>query len=152
LLADVFARHRPAAERQGLALDQSLEGEGWRLRADPDALDRVLDNLISNAIKFNRPGGEVSVRLRPSGEGMALIEVGDSGLGIPEEEQQRVFERFYRGREATRVSGTGIGLATVRELVEAHGGRIELSSRLGEGTLVRVRWPMDRPDTSAAAG
>jgi signal transduction histidine kinase len=152
LLADVFARHRPAAERQGLALDQSLEGEGWRLRADPDALDRVLDNLISNAIKFNRPGGEVSVRLRPSGEGMAVIEVADSGLGIPEEEQQRVFERFYRGREATRVSGTGIGLATVRELVEAHGGRIELSSRLGEGTLVRVRWPMDRPDSSAAAG
>jgi signal transduction histidine kinase len=152
LLADVFSRHRPAAERQGLTLDQTLEGEDWRLRADPDALDRVLDNLISNAIKFNRPGGEVAVRLRPAADGMALIEVTDSGLGIPEEEQQRVFERFYRGREATRVSGTGIGLATVRELVEAHGGRIELASRLGEGTRVTIRWPMDRSGSSAVAG
>lgn len=152
LLGQVFERHRPAAERQGVELEQTLDGEGWRLLADPDALERVLDNLVSNAIKFNRAGGRVSVRLRPERQGMAAIEVSDTGLGIPESEQGHVFERFYRGREATRVSGTGIGLATVRELVEVHQGRIELSSRQGEGTTVRVLWPMAGTGSSAAAG
>jgi signal transduction histidine kinase len=152
LLADVFERHRPSAERQQLELEQSLEGEGWRLLADPNALERVLDNLISNAIKFNRPGGRVSVSLRPAEQGMASIEIADTGMGIPEPEQSHVFERFYRGREATRVSGSGIGLATVRELVEIHQGRIEMSSRPGEGTAVRILWPMAGSGSSAAAG
>ena len=105
-------------------------------------LERLFLNLIENAIKYNRPGGEVEVRLRSDGP-EAVIEVVDDGIGVPDDSLERIFERFYRvdkGR-ARRQGGTGLGLAIVKHVARHHGGTVEVESRLGEGSTFRVRLP-----------
>lgn len=105
-------------------------------------LERLFLNLIENAIKYNRDGGEVEVRLQRTGA-EAVIEVADHGIGIPDDALERIFERFYRvdkGR-AREHGGTGLGLAIVKHVVLHHGGRVEVESRLGEGSTFRVRLP-----------
>ncbi len=107
-----------------------------------DELERLLLNLIENAIKYNRPGGEVSVRLGAEGSDV-VIEVRDTGIGIPEEALDRIFERFYRvdkGR-ARDQGGTGLGLAIIKHVAQNHGGRVEVESRLGKGSVFTVRLP-----------
>ncbi len=109
-----------------------------------DELERLLLNLIENAIKYTRPGGEVSVSLEEQGP-EAVIEVRDTGIGIPEDALDRVFERFYRvdkGR-ARDQGGTGLGLSIVKNVVRSHGGKVEVESRLGSGSLLRVLLPRD---------
>jgi len=109
---------------------------------DPEQLERMLKNLLENAIKYNRQGGTVWLRLRADEERM-LLEVEDTGIGIPPGNIDRVFERFYRvdkGRSRDQ-GGTGLGLAIVKHVVRGHGGQIEVSSRLGEGSLFRVWLP-----------
>ena len=102
----------------------------------------MLANLVSNAIKFTPRGGRVDVSLATGGDGV-VVEVADTGIGIPEEERARLFERFYRAQAALdrRVPGTGLGLYIAREIVDAHGGRIDVQSVVGEGTVVRVVLP-----------
>ncbi|MEE8522723.1 MAG: ATP-binding protein [Thermoanaerobaculia bacterium] len=105
-------------------------------------LERLFLNLIENAIKYNRDGGEVEVRLRSEDED-AVIEVVDHGIGVPEDALERIFERFYRvdkGR-ARKQGGTGLGLAIVKHVALRHSGRVEVESRLGEGSTFRVRLP-----------
>ncbi len=112
---------------------------------DRDELERLLLNLIENAIKYNRPGGAVSVDLESDGPELVL-EVRDTGIGIPEGALERIFERFYRvdkGR-ARDQGGTGLGLAIIKHVAQVHGGRVEVESRLGRGSLFRVRLPLDR--------
>jgi signal transduction histidine kinase len=114
-------------------------------------------NLVGNAIKFTEPGGEVLVRLAPTGDGGARIEVSDTGVGIEPDELPRIFERFYRGSRANeaRGSGSGLGLAIVRSIVDMHRGTIEVVSRLGAGTTFTVTLPADprrEEDGSAPAG
>ncbi len=150
LLVEVFERHRESAARLRVQLEQHFTPGELTLRAERDGLIQVLDNLIGNAIKFNRPGGRVAVGLKKGPDGFALLDVTDTGIGIPEGEQRRIFERFYRGRAAAQVQGTGIGLATVRHIVERHGGRIELSSVPEQGSSFRVYWPMPDAKPSSA--
>jgi two-component system, OmpR family, phosphate regulon sensor histidine kinase PhoR len=105
-------------------------------------LERLFLNLIENAIKYNRPGGEVEIRLGSDGP-HAVIEVVDDGIGVPDDALERIFERFYRvdkGR-ARRQGGTGLGLAIVKHVARHHGGSVEVESRLGEGSTFRVRLP-----------
>jgi len=109
---------------------------------DPDALLRLASNLLDNAVKYNRPGGRVTVRLGASAE-WATLEVEDTGLGIPESALPRIFERFYRvdrGR-ARDEGGTGLGLAIVKHVAQAHGGRVEVASEPGRGSRFRVLLP-----------
>ncbi|MBW8874404.1 MAG: PAS domain-containing protein [Acidobacteria bacterium] len=113
---------------------------------DPDGLERLLLNLLDNAIKYNRPDGKVTLRLaRADGEaGQAVIEVSDTGIGIPPESIPRLFERFYRvdkGR-AREEGGTGLGLAIVKHVAQAHGGQVDVESRVGRGSTFRVRLPL----------
>lgn len=112
------------------------------VRADPDRLEKVLYNLLSNALKF-APGGTVAVTLARDG-GWARIDVEDDGVGISEEALPHVFDRFYRSPrgEARRYEGSGIGLALTRELVELHGGEISVTSVEGRGTRFTVRLPL----------
>lgn len=132
----------PSAEAGGIDLVASTERlplvRGHRLR-----LVQVLDNLISNALKFTPSGGRVDVRLS-SVDGAAVLEVRDTGLGISEDDQHQLFERFFRSSEAMKnaIPGTGLGLTISKAIVERHGGRIELESSKGVGTTVRVRLPL----------
>jgi len=118
-----------------------------RLPGDAEGLERLVVNLLDNAIKYNRPKGRVTVRLQAQG-GQALLEVADTGIGIPQDALGRIFERFYRvdkGRSREE-GGTGLGLAIVKHVAQAHGGQVEVESRLGQGSTFRIRLPL------AAAG
>lgn len=114
--------------------------------ADPARLEKVLINLLTNAIKYTPPGGTITVRWHAEESG-AAIEVEDTGIGIPKEDLPRVFDRFHqvRSNAANRNQGVGIGLALAKELVEQHGGTIEVESTMGKGTVFRIHLPADEP-------
>jgi two-component system phosphate regulon sensor histidine kinase PhoR len=110
---------------------------------DPDGLERLVLNLADNAVKYNRPDGCVTLRLFRS-DSQAVIEVTDSGIGIPQDALARIFERFYRvdkGRSREE-GGTGLGLAIVKHVAQAHGGQVEVESRIGKGSTFRVKLPL----------
>jgi signal transduction histidine kinase len=139
LLADVAL---DAMTSTAATADVRLERDVSPVFVEGDAarLHQVITNLLSNAIKFTPPGGEVSVRVRPDGDTATLV-VADTGSGIDDDETGRVFDRFWRGRNATETTGSGIGLAVVADLVRAHRGTVSLTSTPGEGTQVVVRLP-----------
>ena len=132
----------PRARQQGIAFALHTDGPVW-LSGDRDRLGQTLDNLISNAVHYSPDGGTISVRVAAAG-GLAVLEVGDEGIGIPEDEQARVFDRFFRASSAAElhVQGVGLGLLIVRTIVQGHGGDISLTSRPGEGTTFRVELPI----------
>ena len=113
--------------------------------ADPVRIGQVIDNLISNGLKFTPAGGRVEVRTLEDG-GMARIEVADTGMGISEAEQERLFERFYRTTQAQEraVPGAGLGLSIAKAIVEAHGGEISCTSAPGQGTTFAIELPLVR--------
>lgn len=120
--------------------------EDSRVTGDRDRLRQLLLNLADNAIKYNRPGGTVTLALRQCGD-QAEIEVANTGQGVPPELRERVFERFVRGEEARgrAVEGAGLGLSICRWIVGAHEGTISLCSEPGQRTTVRVRLPLANP-------
>jgi hypothetical protein len=113
------------------------------LAGDRARLSQLLDNLVSNGIKFTPSGGRVDVRIRGV-RGNAVVEVRDTGMGIPADEQEHLFERFYRTSRATEqaIPGTGLGLAISKAIIHAHGGRITLASEDGKGTTFSVSLPI----------
>ena len=118
------------------------QGAGGSIMGDPDGLERLLVNLLDNAIKYNREGGKVTLRLS-SADGQAILEVEDTGIGIAPDALPRIFERFYRvdkGRSRDQ-GGTGLGLAIVKHVAQTHGGKVEVESELGAGTRFRVTLP-----------
>ena len=131
------AEHNQISLRLVEATDDDVEVLG-----DKDRLRVVLENLLQNAVEYNRPGGEVVVsyeiedRQAPIQSGQARISVSDTGVGIAEEHLTRIFERFYRvDKDRSReVGGTGLGLAIVKHIVEAHGGNVQVESEVGKGS------------------
>jgi signal transduction histidine kinase/HAMP domain-containing protein len=142
---------RPRAEDAGILLSAQIDELGPCV-GDRDRIAQVLDNLISNALKFTPSDGHVEVRLSEDG-GDALIDVADTGVGVPYEEQSRLFDRFFRASNATSraVPGVGLGLMIVRAIVAAHGGTIELTSEFGKGTTFRVRLPLHAAEAREGA-
>jgi len=154
--ADLASTFRSAMEQAGLRFTIACEAIGEPVFVDRDMWEQVVLNLLSNAFKFTLRGG-VAIRVR-SGADAAILEVADTGVGIPADELGSVFERFHRV-EATKGrshEGSGIGLALVNELVKLHGGRITVDSRIGEGTTFAVSIPLGSShlpaDQIAAAG
>jgi len=134
-----------AAERR---ITLRLEAEpGLHVRGDRRRLVQLGSNLIGNAIKFTPMGGSVEIRARRSGDA-AVLEVADTGIGIPPAELDRLFDRFFRASSASaaQVSGTGLGLAICKEIAEAHGGTISVQSAEGAGTTFRVELPVGGPE------
>lgn len=129
------------AEENGVNLRSEVEETAPEtLYADPDMLrDEVLGNLVSNALRFTPEGGQVAIRVRGE-EDLAIIEVSDTGPGIPEDQRPHVFEKYYQG-DRTRSMGAGLGLAVAQEVVEAHGGRITLEPGSPVGATFRVSLP-----------
>jgi signal transduction histidine kinase len=140
LVGEATAAHEPVAARAGIELLTDLEDA--RAEGDSARLAQLVDNLVSNAIKFTPAGGQVLVTLRPV-DGEAVIAVEDTGLGIATAEQAHLFERFYRSPEAAdrAIHGTGLGLAIAKAVVEAHGGRISVESVPGKGSTFSVCLP-----------
>jgi signal transduction histidine kinase len=131
----------PAARKASVGVHADLRGP-LPLRGDGVQLDRVLANLLGNAVKFTPAEGTVTVRARHD-NGEAVLEVSDTGMGIPETEQNALFVRFFRATNAIRhaVPGTGLGLAICHKIVENHGGTIVVDSIEDVGTTVTVRIP-----------
>ena len=121
--------------------------ESLTIEADMHLTERALFNLLSNAFKFTPEGGSVFVTLAASGKDV-LIQVRDSGIGIPEDKLAKIFEQFYQVSDAS--SGTGIGLALVRSIAELHGGSVKVTSKLGEGCLFSIRLPMSHPEVEVS--
>ena len=137
-------QHDAAARKRGITVTSHLPDVPVRIRHDPPRIGQVVGNLIGNAIKFTPPGGSVTVDLAATAEG-ARIEVADTGVGIDPTELPRIFERFYRGSRSNeaRGSGSGLGLAIVQSIVEMHGGRVAVESRIGQGSRFIVSLPRD---------
>ena len=138
---DAVEAMRPTADAGSVAVRAELSGAVAPLARQPRAAQRVLFNLIQNAIHHTPPDGSVTVRAEDV-DGGVEIEVADTGAGIAAEQRDRVFEPFYRGDAARQSPGAGLGLAISRAIVEAHGGSIWLEDAT-VGTRVRFRLPAD---------
>ena len=147
LLDSASRRMRVQAERAGLTLRVECKDDLPNVRIDSQRLEQVLVNLIHNAVKFTRAGGEIVLfaDLTPAGgtePGMVLFAVQDTGIGIPAEDVSRIFERFYRVDKSRAGSGTGLGLSIAKHIVEAHGGKIWAESVEGRGSTFYFTMPV----------
>lgn len=149
LIYNVLTDHKVAVLARQLVLDVSLDPVA--LDGDRAKLQTLVDNLVSNAIKFSPEKGRLQVHLRAH-EGQAVIEVADSGPGIPEAERRRIFDAFYQGSNVPNghVRGTGLGLSIAREYAQAHGGYIEVIDRDGAGACLRVVLPLEQTEDECA--
>ena len=143
---DAFA-HGLSSQQVTLRVEQS--GPEPYVHADPAALEQVIANLLDNAVKYSAAGKQITVRVLAS-RAHAVIEVIDEGVGIAAVDQSRIFERFYRASTAAHRPGFGLGLPIVRELVQAHGGRVDVISTLGRGSTFRVTLPRIVTETIVA--
>lgn len=132
----IIAEFLPIAEKKGLYLKLDHGGKDFQLFGDKARIRQVMSNLIENSIKYTENGG-IIVKIDEL-QKVGRISVIDTGIGIPEEDLTRIFERFYRVDKARsrQVGGTGLGLAIVKHIVEAHGSRVEIKSSLGQGTEI----------------
>jgi len=129
------------ADENRVTLLVDVPGDMPDIQADRDKLKQVILNLVSNAIKYNRPGGKVVMRASMSDTEWSIF-VDDTGLGIPESDLPNMFQKFYRVRAVeSKVMGTGLGLSICKGIIQGHGGRIEVQSKLGEGTRFSVHIP-----------
>jgi PAS domain S-box-containing protein len=159
LIEEALEEVGPLAAARQLTLEKELPPDLPYLEADQPRLRLVLDNLLSNACRFTMPGGSVTVRAwiqqdmsaRASTHYM-IIAVADTGVGIPPEEQSRIFERFYRADNPLQMEagGMGVGLSVVKELVDAHGGRVWVESHVGRGSIFHVALPLGRSRSLSA--
>jgi signal transduction histidine kinase len=133
---------RPLAAERGLQV--SCEVGSLHCLGDADHIGQVVTNLLTNAVHFNRPGGEVHISARAE-NGAALLTVHDTGQGIPAEDLPHIFERFYRVDKSRsgRQGHTGLGLAISKAIADAHGGTLEVSSQAGVGSSFTLRLPLD---------
>jgi signal transduction histidine kinase len=138
-----------AAEQADLELRTEIEAHVPPVGGEAVYLRRLLDNLLGNAVKFTPSGGRIVVRVYQEGE-RVVLEVSDTGIGISPEQQERIFDRFYQvnGSARRRYSGVGLGLALVRDVVNALNGEIELQSQVDKGSTFTVRLPVYREDDS----
>jgi len=149
LLAEVVAAARPMAERKGVSLETRNLESLPRICADPEAIEKIVMNLLGNALKFTDPGGQITVSGKEENGSGVRITVEDTGVGIPTEQLEQIFDRFAQvDTSATRkYEGTGIGLSLVKELAELHGGRAWAESEgLGRGACFQVTLPQGQED------
>lgn len=140
-----------AAADKGIAFDQKYPGEPVLVSASKDELPSVFSNLLTNALRYTEPGGSIALTMWANGDQVS-VRVSDTGIGMTGTDQQRIFEKFYRGPNARRVvpNGLGIGMFIAKNLTELHGGTIEVESTIGVGSNFTVTLP--RLDASGGAG
>ena len=150
LTHDIFSTLHEAAEKQEVHM--YMEGGSTVLDTVPTIMEEVLYNVCDNAVKYNRRGGEVFVRLK-DGEDTVHVNVRDTGIGIPKEDQERIFERFYRvdKSHSKEIGGTGLGLSIVKHGVKTLNGRLWLNSEPGQGTEIIMEFPKHHMENKEAA-
>jgi signal transduction histidine kinase len=142
IVRDAVVAARPSATRAGVVLEVDAP-DAIAFTGDPQRLAQVVDNLVSNAIKYTEAGGRAEVQASVV-DACAVIRVRDTGIGIKPEDRDHLFTRFFRTREATlsAIQGVGLGLSISKSIIESHGGQIEVDSELGRGSEFRVVLPL----------
>lgn len=142
LVTEVAGIYKLAAKQSGLQLTSQI-GEQIIIQGDGDRLKQLFVILIDNAIKYTEPDGEIQIGLSREGS-YAVINVADTGIGILKEDMERIFDRFYRGKQArlTHTEGSGLGLAIADFITREHGGRMTVENRVGKGSVFTVRIPV----------
>jgi two-component system sensor histidine kinase BaeS len=139
LASEAVASFRAQADAAGIELSADAAPDLPLLDVDAARINQVLDNLISNALRYTPNGGAIRVQCSIASGTHIAVAVSDTGAGIPPDRLPHIFDRFYKSSDSR---GTGLGLAIAKNLVAAHGGEIEAESRLGEGTTIRFRLPL----------
>jgi len=144
LAKQVLRSLQPQALKASVVLKKDIPSHSPLLYVDPQRMKQVLNNLVVNAIKFTPPGGTVTLRVRPYNERFAMISVEDTGYGIPPEDRNHVFERFYQSNHhlQSKMGGYGLGLPIARLIVEQHGGVIDFDSTVNQGTTFYFTAPL----------
>jgi signal transduction histidine kinase len=142
LVATSVGGHSLVAASKGIQIAHSLPDKGTLVWVDKARINQVIDNLIGNAMKFSPDGGTISVRMMETEDEVQIV-IADEGIGVPEDKRDRIFERFYQvdGSSRRRFGGTGVGLALVKRIVDAHQGRVWLESEVGRGSTFYVAFP-----------
>ncbi|MDH5523925.1 MAG: HAMP domain-containing histidine kinase [Desulfobulbaceae bacterium] len=141
LLAEVVELYQYVAEEKGVAISLTVPAD-LEVCADPNRMRQVVGNLVDNALKYTPPGGRISIEARPLDKEMMLV-IEDSGSGIAPHDLPQIFDRLYRADTSRSHRGLGLGLSLVKAVVQAHKGRIEVSSTPGRGSCFTLFWPMD---------
>jgi two-component system phosphate regulon sensor histidine kinase PhoR len=141
LVEEVVGHLNTFAQRQQIAMTAELAPDIPTIEADNDRIRQTLTNLVHNAIKFNHPGGGVTVSTRVDGESV-VVSVSDTGIGISKEDLPHVFERFYKADKARPTGGSGLGLAIAKHVIQAHGGSIRAQSEEGKGSTFGFSLPI----------
>ncbi len=138
-------------KKKKIAVTTEYETDDLMVRGDRIKMGQVLINLLTNAVKFNQEGGRITIRARKGPRGFLEVEVADTGIGIPAEEQGKIFERFYQvdGSPRRKYEGTGIGLSIVRDILRLHGCAIRVGSEPGQGTVFTFTLPLARVQAGA---
>jgi two-component system sensor histidine kinase BarA len=149
---EVVANSRSKAEEKGIALASEINPHLPPVKADEEKLSWAILQLIDNAVKFTNSGGRVTLSIQPESEGLVMISVADTGIGIPSDRLQEIFEPFYQldNSSTRRYGGTGLGLALVRDIVSAHGSMVEVQSEAGKGSTFRFPLPASNPSEKIA--
>lgn len=140
IAVEVGEMFRPAAEEKGVTLDVKSEHEALIL-ADSQRLRQVIVNLVDNAVKYTPPGGNITISVEFK-DAVAILSVSDTGVGIPQTEIPKIFQRFYRSDRSRSVGGFGLGLSVAQAIVHAHGGEIHVESSPGKGSAFKVLLPL----------
>jgi two-component system phosphate regulon sensor histidine kinase PhoR len=148
VVSRTVATYEHYLKRRGFSLETQLAAELPPVRFDEDAVSQALVNLLDNAAKYSGESKSIAVRTYAAND-CAVLEVEDQGIGIPREEQQKIFERFYRVGNAVAKGGYGLGLYLVRHIMDAHQGRVELESELQRGSRFRLVFPAAAPEAQA---
>lgn len=150
LVRQVIDSMQPQAFKASVELREDIVVDIPLLYADPQKIKQVLNNLVSNAIKFTPPGGTVTVSVHPYNEQFEMITVADTGYGIPAEDHQHIFERFYQSNhsEQSKMGGYGLGLSIARLIVDQHGGTIDFDTTINKGTTFYFTVPLYREQGS----
>ncbi len=145
VIRDVSEIFEPVADEKEIVFSKDIIAAPLYIKGEKWQIKQIVYNLLDNSIRYNRPGGRVVIILKKS-ERCAEISIKDTGIGISDENKEKVFDRFYRedSSRTRNIEGFGLGLSIVKSIVEAHGGKILVSSRLGEGSIFTVRLPLSQ--------
>lgn len=142
LIHDVAAKYRILSQKRGISINTILEKGSPPVLADISMIDRVLQNLIDNAMKFCKEGDYINIELDVSDPNQVRVRIADSGEGIPKEHLDQIFDRYFKGRSEMNKEGTGLGLSIVKKIIQLHGGEIAVQSQLHVGTTFSFTLPI----------